>query len=252
MIELGLLLIASIASATINSVAGGGSFLVFPILIFVGIPPTTASITNKFSMFTGTVASLIGYWSEVKRNLPIARVFCSIALIGSLGGSILLLFTSNEAFGALVPWLLLSATLLFAFGKRITRWLTRKCNGKSSASITGKLAGWFGQLIIGIYGGFFGAGKGIMLVALYELMGIKNIHEINGIKMAVSVAINTISVITFLIAGVIFWPAAIIMMIGAVIGGYFGAHYAKKLPQQWIRHFIVFYGLAASSYFFFQ
>lgn len=251
LLQLGLFALGGLTAAAINAVAGGGTFLVFPLLIFAGLPPVAANIVNKTGIWSGALASLLGYWREVRALRSRVAWLAAVATLGSLGGSLLLLATPPALFAELVPWLLLGATLLFAFGKRLLAFVHRHTPDHPGKTAGAQAAGWLGQLVIGIYGGFFGAGKGIMMVALYELMGIRSIHEINGMKAAVASAINTVSVAAFALAGVIIWPAALAMMAGAALGGFFGARLARRLPQAVVRGFIIAYGLGVSGYFFF-
>ncbi len=239
----GLVIVGAFASA-LNAVAGGGSFFVFPILIFMGLGPSLANVTNKVGMWCGATASIFGYKEEIRDHKRSIASLALIGVVGSIAGSLLLLITPPERFAAMVPFLMGSATLLFAYGQRIICFFS---SGAQDALPT--LAGWVGQFLIGLYAGFFGAGMGIMMMALYELMGIKNIHEMNGIKVSVASAMLTVSAITFILLTPIHWPHAIALIIGTMIGGYYGASLARRLPGALVRSFVILYGITVTLYF---
>lgn len=264
-----LLFVTAIWAGALNAIAGGGTFFTFPVLLLVGMPPIIANTTNKFAITFASITGMIGFWNEIKSIRHTLFFFTGLAVLGSVSGSVLLLFTPDDKFEKLVPWLMLAATLLFAFGARIVRFFTRhhaqkpiveeadaaliehrKSRGRMGRLTLALLAIGIGQFTIGIYGGFFAAGMGILMMALYELSGMKNIHEMNALKSVVGLGINAVSAITFLFVGVIDWPVAAILIAGALIGGYSGAFLSKKLAPHTIRAFIVLYGIAMTSYFF--
>lgn len=250
LIDYALLALTGAWAAAVNSVAGGGTFFTFPVLMFVGLPPVLANSTNKFGIWLGSFASIRGYWHEIKEYKSQLLVLTILAALGGVGGSLLLLVTPQETFSTLVPWLMLTATLLLATGRRLIDWIEQRMPAHPTTSLLGKVASWVGQTIIAIYAGFFGAGIGILLIALYELMGIRSIHHMNGLKVVTATAAHSVSVITFIIAGAIIWPAAIALAAGALIGGYCGAILTKRLPTIWVRRFIIVYGLAVSCWYF--
>ncbi len=245
-----LLFFAGIWVAALNAVAGGGAFFSFPILIFFGLPPIAANATGKFAIWLGASASIKGYWPEIITQKEKLLVVTLLATFGSIGGSLLLLITPAETFRAMIPWLMLIATFVFAFGRQGIALLASALPQHHSSSILAKCSQWVGISAIGIYGGFFGAGMGILLVAFCQLMGIHNVHQANAIKVVVATGITTLSTVVFIIAGVIAWPQAIPLGLGTLVGGYYGASFAKKLPQKIIRTFIIIYGLGVSVYFF--
>ncbi|MCI5049530.1 MAG: sulfite exporter TauE/SafE family protein [Rickettsiales bacterium] len=249
--EVGLLVIMGAWAATVNAAAGGGTYFTFPTLIFIGIPPILANTTNKVGLTFGAIASARGFRKEIAANRGRVIPLMIAGVIGSVCGSLLLLVTTAETFSELVPWLMLSATLVFAFGKRIIQWFKSRKPADNSASPS-PLAERVGQWLIGVYGGFFGAGIGILLLALYEMMGIKNIHEMNGLKSLIASGVHLVSVATFVIAGVVVWPAAAAMAVGALIGGYYGALLTKRIPEALLRGMIIAYGLIVSGWFFFD
>lgn len=244
-----LLFFASILAGAMNSVAGGGTFFTFPMLIFTGMNPIAANATNTMALWPGSLASVGAYRRELAASRPLLPPLMVISFIGGLLGAIVLLKTPEQTFKELVPWLLLVATLLFTFSPKITAYLRRH----SSDQVTrkGKILGWLGQLGIATYGGYFGGGIGILMLSMLSLMGLSNIHQMNGLKTLLATVINGIAVLTFILAGTIVWPQAVLMMVGAIIGGYGGASLARKIPPHYIRHFITVVGLTLSLYFFF-
>lgn len=263
-----LLFVTAIWAGALNAIAGGGTFFTFPVLLLVGMPPIIANTTNKFALTFASISGVLGFWHEIKTIRHKLLFFTSIAILGSISGSLLLLITPDNRFEALVPWLMLSATLLFAFGGTLVRWVAAK-KASHTLSIENSppqghtlhathhspltlflLCIGLGQFLIGGYGGFFAAGMGILMMALYEVAGMKNIHEMNALKSVVGLGINAISAITFLFAGALDWHVAIILIAGALIGGYSGATLSKKLKPGTLRAFIVLYGTAMTLYFF--
>ena len=249
-----LLFIAGIWAGALNAVAGGGTFFTFPLLLLFGMPPIAANTTNKFALWFASLSGVAGFWREIKEIRALLPFFVGIALVGSLLGSLLLLWTPPERFEALVPWLMLTATCVFAGGKKIAHLsqslLERKPPATHHPPRTTSFPIALGQLLIGLYGGFFAAGMGILMMALYEVAGIRTIAQMNALKNAVGLAINGISAVTFLFAGAIYWPVALVLLAGALIGGYSGAMLSKRVPDHILRRFIIAYGAGMSVYFF--
>ena len=241
--ELSLLVSASFIAGIINSIAGGGSFLTFPALVFSGVPTIAANATSAVAVFPGYLSGALGFSKELKKY-PKSKFLLLIILsiIGGIGGSLLLLITPASVFSYIIPWLLGFATLLFAFGDFVGKWAKKNSN---SNGITGNLA----TLIVCIYGGYFNGGLGIVLLALFSTLGLRDIHLMNGLKNIMSFALSAASVVTFAIAGIVFWQQAFIMMIAATIGGYFGVVVARKLSKNTIRVIIVLIGLIMTIIF---
>jgi uncharacterized membrane protein YfcA len=248
LITIPALFLTGLWAGAVNSVAGGGTFFSFPILLLFGMPPLLANTTNKFALWFASIAGVTGFWAEVKSLRGQIRFYFTAGILGSFLGSVLLLLTPAERFEAMIPWLLLVATLIFAFGKRVIVYLRR---GASSDHI-GKSFSTIGQGLIGIYGGFFAAGMGMLMMALYELSGIKSVHQMNGLKTFVGLGINGISALTFMAVGAVDWPVALILLIGALIGGYSGAVLSKKVPESLLRRIIITYGALMTAYFFWK
>lgn len=234
----------------LNAVAGGGSFVAFPALLFTGVPPIAANATNTFALWVGTSASGGAYRGRfsLSRRVMIPLVATSVA--GGLFGAFLLLKTPAYTFMRVLPWLMLGATLLFAFGKSLTG--RRRSGLEHDASAAALFGASLFELIVAIYGGYFGGGVGIMNLAMLAALGMTDIHTMNALKVLLGGVINGVAVITFIVKGAIYWPQAAVMTLGAILGGYFAAHYAQKLPQSWIRAFVLLVGSGMTVYFFVQ
>jgi len=245
---------AAFAAGVVNSVAGGGSFISFPALLFTGIAPIAANATNTAALWPGTMASTVAYRKEftpeARRLLPPMIV---TGIIGGVLGAIILLKTPQSTFLRLVPWLLLGATLLFAFSGPLSAFVRKRAGrGPSEKGSTRLLfvGGLFLELVISIYVGYFGAGVGILFLALLAVMGMENIHAMNGMKTLLVSVVNGVALVTFIWARIILWPQALLMLVGAVIGGYGGALVAQKMNPQTVRWAIIAIGFAMSIYFF--
>jgi uncharacterized protein len=248
----GVLLFAiAIVAGALNSVAGGGSFFTFPTLVFTGVPPIQANATNTVALWPGALASIGAYRKELGATpRPTLLLLGGVSLVGGLIGAIVLLHTPKNTFAALIPWLLLAATLLFAFGPRLTA-LVRARQGEKAGDVGMRPYGTaLLQLVISIYGGFFGGGIGILMLAALGFMGMENIHEMNALKAVLNALINGIAVVAFVIAGAVFWAQALVMLVGAIVGGYGGAALARKMDPRHVRWFVIVVGLAMSAYFF--
>lgn len=264
-----LLFLVAIVGGTLNSVAGGGSFFTFPVLIFTGVPSIQANATSTVALWPGSVASIGAYRRELAgldRMLVITLVIAS--LVGGVLGAILLLRTPQSIFNVILPYLLLIATLLFAFGGKITKALRgRKVQRLKDAQEPGSDPGpvpdpglaavrfhyvviALAQFVIAAYGGYFGGGIGILMLATLGIMGMENIHAMNALKTVLASCINGVAVITFVLAQAVYWPQALVMIVGAVIGGYGGAYFARKIEQKWIRIFVIVVGFAMTLFFF--
>lgn len=245
-----LLFGVAIVGGAINSVAGGGSFLCFPALIFTGMPPIQANATNTTALWPGTVASVGAYRNELtgeKSRMLLPLIITGI--IGGIAGALLLLKTPQATFLRLVPYLLACATLLFALSGKISQFI-RSYTGHRHASPIGRAFGAAVQLIIAIYIGFFGAGAGILMLALLSVLGLESIHTMNAYKTVLASVCNGIAIVTFVVAGAIIWPQAILMLVGAAIGGYYGAYFAQKMNPMHVRWTVIAIGAGMSIYFF--
>lgn len=234
--------VAAFAAGVLNAIAGGGSFLTFPALVFAGVPPVAANATSAIAVSPGYLGSTLGFRPEL-RSLPTAllRREVAIAALGGLLGAGLLLITPAKVFSGIVPWLLLLATALFALGPRIARL------GSGQGQPRWRLPGLLG---VSIYGGYFNGGLGILLMALYTLTGESRLNTVNALKNLNSFVLSLLSVAAFAAAGAIVWPQAIWMMLWATVGGWAGARLARRLSAQWVRALVIGTGLVMSGVFF--
>ncbi len=246
-----LLFVTAVLGGTLNSVAGGGSFFTFPTLIFTGITPIVANATSTVALWPGSVASVGAYRHELaEQQRGFLFVLIGTSLIGGVLGALLLLLTPQSTFVSLIPYLLLGATLLFAASPYLTaRLRLRNIDKTTRISMATFITIAIAQFIIAIYGGYFGGGIGIMMLASLAFMGMSDINKMNAVKTVLATAINGAGVVTFIIARAVLWPQALLMIVGAVIGGYGGAYCARKVDQKWIRVFVVVTGLVLTVYF---
>ncbi|HMJ16172.1 MAG TPA: sulfite exporter TauE/SafE family protein [Polyangiaceae bacterium] len=249
--EYALLFGAAALGGAVNAVAGGGTFLTFPALIFVGVPPVAANATSTVALWPGFVAATIAYRRELMSS---RRWFVPLFLIGGVGGALgalLLLGTSNATFSELVPYLLLVAALVFTFGGRVNAWLGNIDLGRTGSRGVRALGGLL-LLAITVYGGYFGGGMGMLLLATFALLGMTDIHRMNALKNALATLINWVAVITFLIGGVVAFRPGLVMIAAATIGGYAGAAVARRLDPAWVRRFVLVVAWSMTVYFFWR
>jgi len=252
------LFFAALIAGAVNSVAGGGSFISFPALLFTGIAPIAANATNTVALWPGTMASTVAYrnaFGPQTRRFLFPLVVTGV--IGGILGARILLGTPQRTFVRLIPWLLLVATLLFVFSGRMTAWVRSRAgnhpgSGPDEARIPRTLVAvvLFLELIVAIYVGYFGAGAGILMLSLLALLGMENIHAMNGMKTMLVSIVNGVAMVTFILARVIVWPQALVMLVGAAAGGYGGAYLAQKMNPKHVRWLVIAIGFAMSAYFF--
>ncbi len=249
-INIALLFLAGMLASALNSVAGGGSFISFPLLLFMGIPPINANTTSTVALWPGSVASTSAYREKLTGDRRELILLIVASLAGGIVGALILLNTSQEAFGRIVPFLLLVATLLLASSQRITRFARSRKLGSSMSPGTTLTVVLVLQFFIAVYGGFFGGGMGIIMLAIMSLRGMEDIHEMNSIKIMLAAVVNGLAVAIFVISGRVYWPQGIVLMAGAIVGGYTGAFYAQRLPSERVRSFIIGVGVFMTIYFF--
>lgn len=241
----GALIVGSgVIAGAMNAVAGGGTILTFPTLIWTGLAPINANATNTVALVPGALASVGGYRRELQ-GLESKRYFLLIpSLIGGLIGGILLRYTPPATFAALVPVLILFAVILFALQEPIQRRLRGSVATIESATTSKWLLGASAlQLLTGVYGGYFGAGMGIMMLATLSLLGFANVHQMNGLKNLLGMTINLTAAVYFIFAGLVHWPEALVMAAGAIVGGYAGAGLARKLGAKFVRWSVIVIGV---------
>ncbi|WBU61236.1 sulfite exporter TauE/SafE family protein [Paracoccus albus] len=243
MSDLILIFVAGLFGGLLNAIAGGGTFITFPTLVFAGIPEITANATSTVAAMPGYLSAAIGFRkdiAELERNLLLRLT--GLTMLGGAIGSGLLLISSNAAFAALVPFLLLGATLVFLKGAQIREWAARR-RGAVTAFGAGSM------IPVAIYGGFFNGGLGIVLLALFAMWGMTNLHAMNGLKCWLSFALSVVSLLIFASGGKIAWLPAIVMSVGTVLGGLAGAPVARRIPVPALRILIAIVGFGMTAIF---
>src|SRR5690554_1655857 len=243
MIDFLVPLVAALLAGTLNTLAGGGTFLTFPALVLAGVPPVAANATSAVAVFPGYFGGALGFKRELKRfsGRQIGLLVC-VTIIGAAIGSALLMVSSNRLFSMIVPLLLLVATLAFTFGESI-----QKLAGRSQGLL--RPFGIVGILLVSIYGGYFNGGLGIVLLALFALWGLTDIHAMNGLKNGQSFVLSAVSVVIFALAGLVVWHHALPMMVAAYVGGYLGAPLARRLPWRVVRGIVTGVGVVMTLVF---
>jgi uncharacterized membrane protein YfcA len=239
-----LLIAAAFAAGAINSVAGGGSFLTFPSLVFAGVPAVVANASSTVALFPGSMASAVSYRGDIRR-LGEGRIksWFVVCVVGGAIGAALLLSTSDRTFRQIAPWLLLFATLLFAFGGQVSTALRGRLHSSQALMLTLLFP-------ISVYGGYFGGGIGIMMLASFRLYGLTDIHGMNGIKTVLAGSLNGVAAIVFIAAHDIAWRPTLVMMLAGIAGGYLGPVIARRMPPSAIRAIVIIVGALMTAYFF--
>ena len=238
-----------------NALAGGGTFFSFPAMLAAGIPPITANASNTVALWPASLSSAWVYRRELGKHREWVIALTLVAAVGGILGGLLLLAISNQAFTRLIPWLLLLATVLFAFSKQISRCVVRfksRFGIEQTDDQPHSKAGLFFQFLVTIYGGFFGAGQGILTLAALSIQGIDDIQEINALKNWISGVTYTVSALTFIIAGAVTWPYTLLMIVTATLGGFAGAKLALYLPPVWLKRFVIAVGTIMTLIYFFK
>jgi len=238
-----VLFFAAALGGAINSVAGGGSFVSFPALLFAGVAPVPANATSTVALWPGSAASVLAYRRELRdvRRELVPMGLASLA--GGLAGSLLLLRTSDSTFVLLIPWLLLFATGLFSFGGRLSRRLTRGAGAPLAVAVVT-------QLVISVYGGYFGGGMGIMMLAVLSVLGMTHIHRMNALKTVLGTLVNGVAVVAFVVAGAVVWAPGLVMIAGGATGGYAGAALARRVDPRYVRWLVLAVAWTMTAYFF--
>ena len=244
------------AAGAVNAMAGGGTFFSFPALLAVGLSPVVANASNSVALWP---ASLSGAWAYRKELASYRRYLLPMGIasfIGGAAGGLLLLRAGDARFSALIPWLLAFATLLFAFSPQLSKALRQmRPSPQSQAGSSmgaGSPVGWAVQLLVSIYGGFFGAGMGILMMASLAIGGHEDVQHINALKNILSAVIYSVTVVTFIVAGAVSWPQTLAMLLAASLGGYWGARMARKIQGPWLRRLVIAVGGALTIYYFYK
>lgn len=240
------LFLAGACSGAINAVAGGGTFITFAALSLAGVTPVMANATSSIAQFPGYVTSTIAYRDEIAHTLRTAVGLAILSAVGALAGAFILLALDNAQFRTLVPWLLLGATALFAAGP----WLKPKRADGVHVAVLGPVSGRLVQFATALYGGFFGAGMGVMMLATLGLTQPGDYHRLNALKNLLSIVIAAVAIIVFVGGGLIAWREAAVMVPAVAVGGYSGVYVARRVPQTVLRGFVILIGLVLAAYYF--
>ena len=249
---------ASLVAGLLNSVAGGGSFLSFPALLGLGVPPIQANATNTVALWPGQFTSIAAYWRDLEHNRRLVVPLCGAATVGGIGGGWVLLHTGQRTFLHLVPWLLLVAAGLFAVSTPLSRFLQRRGRGKHEAgaeavsrrvAIAPLLAS---TVLVTLYIGYFGAGAGFLIMSMLAVFGIENVNQINALKVVTTTVANGVAVLLFIVERQVLWQHCLLMMVTGAIGGYVGGRSARRIDARWMRGLVTVLGFGMAGYFFWR
>ena len=245
------LMAAGFLAGVMNSIAGGGTLVTFPALVFAGLPSIIANATSTVALLPAALSSAAGYRGQVRTVVRWLKIFGPVSLLGGLAGGILLVQTPSKVFDWLVPFLILFATVLFMAHSTFARHFTSLSPpGGTDGFRRWKLWAVLFQFGVAVYGGYFGAGIGILMLASLGLQGFEDVHEMNALKVILGFLINVVAAAYFIGSGLIQWTSAGVMAVGTVLGGYAGAHFAQKVPQARVRALITAIGLFISAVMF--
>jgi len=245
--DIALLAGAGVVAGAVNAVAGGGTFFTFPALLAVGLPPVVANASNAVAVWPGHAAAIPASWDRLGTRRSGLLLRCALALVGGFLGSWLVLLTGDRLFGALIPWLLMFATLLFASGAWLRSFLPARTAGAKLSP-----AALAVEFVFAIYGGYFGAGLGVLLMACLALLGHDDLHEANALKNLLATIITSVAVAVFVFAGVVAWVPTLCTLIGAATGGFIGARLAQRVSAVWLRRAVIAVGSLLTAYFFWR
>lgn len=244
------LVAASFIAGVMNAMAGGGSFISFPAMLGLGVPPIQANATNTVALWPGQVTSVAALWRDVRRDL--LPTVCAASVIGGIGGAVLLLHTRQVTFLHLVPWLLLVASLLFWLSGPVSKWLRRRSAYPHEKRTPKSIPLFLSLLPVCLYIGYFGAGAGFLIMTALALFGVEEMHSLNGLKVVAACLSNFCAVVTFVWSGAIIWHYCLISMVFAALGGYIGAQYARRMNAEVLRTIVVVTGCVIAAYFFWR
>lgn len=240
---------AALVAGAINSVAGGGTLVSFPVLVALGLPSVVANATSTVGIWPGSVGSIWGFRRELARSDPVLRWLVLPCLAGGAAGALLLRHTSEAAFDRIVPFLVLFATVLFAVRTRLQGWL------RSEAGQAHRTPGWIvlalgATLAVAVYGGYFGAGMSIMMLSMLGVVGMSDILEMNALTSLFSLCVNGVAIALFVAAGLVRWPYVVAMAAGALVGGYGAAGIARRIGRRAVSRLVLIVGFTVSAVFF--
>jgi len=248
--EFAWLVLASFIAGVMNAMAGGGSFLSFPAMLAMGVPPIQANATNTVALWPGQLTSVTALRDDLRRDLLFPVVTASI--VGGIGGAVVLLKTKQMTFLHMVPWLLLVATLLFGVSGPVSRWLGRRSATPHEARKPNVWVLLAVLLPVCFYIGSFGAGAGFLIMSALALFGVEEMHELNSLKVLAACLSNLCAVLTFILQGAIIWHYCLISMVFAALGGWLGAQYARRISANVLRVIVVATGCLVAAYFFWK
>ena len=228
-----------------NAVAGGATLFTFPALIAAGLPPVAANATNYLALLPSNAAALPAYRRELKSVGSAIWPLLAVSGVGAVVGSVLLLLSAEALFVALIPFLILLATGLFAFGDSLRKFLLRVTDGQAVSHVL-----YLALFVFSIYGGYFGAGLGIILLAIVQIMGFASFHVANSLKNLLATSFTVLSIAVFGAGGLIAWPEALLMMCGSTAGGYFGGRYARLVDERLLRVGVIVFGVVLAGVYF--
>ena len=236
-----LLFAVAFVAGMINSIAGGGTLITFPTLIWLGLDAKEANATSTFALWPGLIGGLYGFRRDMENSRPLLIRLGLTSLVGGALGALLLIWTPSPTFARLVPFLIFFATILFMAQEPISKWM------HLDAMPDAPRKGWWTGAIIfqfcaAIYGGYFGAGNGILMLSALGLLGISDIHRANGLKNFLGLTLNSAAIVAFAFSGLVHWPHALVMAVGAILGGYYGAAIARRLGRTFVRRAVVVIG----------
>ena len=243
-----MLFFTGILAGVSNAVAGGGTFFTFPAFLAAGVPPVVANASNAVAIWPGHALALIGYRKELASYSRAIRGSIVIALLGGALGAAVLTSVGNQAFSKLIPLLIFFATLLFAFGAKVNEWVSARA-GFAEFSRPKPTTRLF-ELFFSVYGGFFGAGLGIMLMAGLQMLGVHDTHANNALKNLLAAVITTVAVVILAASGLVAWLHTAVAFAGAILGGLIGGHVARRIPDRILRIIIVAFGAILTMYYF--
>ena len=244
---------SAFAAGVLNSIAGGGTLLTFPALISFGIEPgfgvgVQANATSTVALVPGSIAGAWGYRRQIEGAWPFVWLLLVPSVVGAAIGTVLVIAMPAKTFDALIPWLLLTATVLFLLQPVFRRFVAHRDGDLPAWPVRAALVVF--QLLVAIYGGYFGAGIGILMLSSLGLMGIGDIHRMNAVKTILAAAINLVSVAFFVFYDSVVWLPALVMMIGSIAGGYAGATLGQRLPREVVRWIVIALGVGLTAYYF--
>lgn len=245
-----LLFGAGVLGGILNSIAGGGSFITFPALMFVGVPPITANATNTFAACAGYISGTYGFRQDIGQSRKALLPIVIFSLMGGGLGAYLLLTVSEQQFVVAIPWLLLFATLLFLFGSKINQWTSHFAQSASLHPIWSFITLSILLVVVSAYGGFFNAGLGVVVLSYLVLAGYNDINQMNGLKLLISSCVSIIAIVIFVIDGSIDWPRGIAVLLGTLSGGYVAARVSRKVEQHYVKGFVALSSVAMTLFFF--